>query len=244
MWGMVLLMAFGAALDPVRLGIAILLISRPQPVLTLLAYWLGGMTTGVIAALGLLLLLRDAAAPLSQHVASVAVSGIVAPLQIAGGVLTLVIGARIAVGVKARQRAPVPTPAGDVPALELELSTPTAFSRVSGRVRDALEGGSLRVAFVVGLGSAAPPIETLIVFTAILASGAAIGVQFTAAILFTVVTLAVIEIPLLIYLVRPAKTQTVMMQLQNWIRARRSQIIAVFLIVAGVALVATGIGSL
>jgi hypothetical protein len=81
-----------------------------------------------------------------------------------------------------------------------------------------------------------------VLFAAILASGAAIGVQFSAALVFTVVTLAVIEIPLLTYLVRPAKTQAVMLRLQEWVRTRRTHLIAIFLMVAGVALVATGAG--
>jgi hypothetical protein len=242
MWGMVLLIAFGASLDPMRMGIAVLLISRPRPVLTLLAFWLGGMTTGVTVALFMLWLVRDVASAVSQHVAAMANSAIVAPLQIAGGVVALLIGAKIAVSLSARRRAPVLVSAGDAPAPMLAPNAPNAFSRVSGRVRDALEGGNLWVSFVVGLGSATPPIETLIVFTAILASGAAVGVQFSAAMVFTVVTLAVIEIPLLTYLVTPAKTQAVMLQLQGWIRARRTLVAAIFLIVTGVALVATGIG--
>jgi hypothetical protein len=242
MWGMVLLMAFGACLDPMRMGIAVLLISRPRPVLTLLAFWLGGMATGVAVALSMLWLLRDVASTVSRHVASMANSAIVAPLQIAGGVAALLIGAKIAITLSARRRAPVLVPVGDAPAPMLEPNPPNAFSRVSSRVRDSLEGGNLWVSFVVGLGSATPPIETAIVFTAILASGVAVGTQFSAAMVFTVVTLAVIEIPLLTYLVRPARTQAVMLQLQCWIRERRTHITAVFLIVMGVALVATGMG--
>lgn len=243
-WGLVLFMAFGAALDPMRLGIAVLLISRPRPVLTLLAFWLGGMATGLVGALVVLLLLREAAAPLSQHLAAMASGGWVGPLQIAGGVLALLIGAKLAMNVAARQRAPVPVPVpvNDLPTLTPEPATQKALARISGRLRTALEGGNLWVAFVVGLGSATPPIETLVLFTAILASGAAIEVQLGAALVFTVVAFAVIEIPLLTYLVRPAKTQAVMEQLQLWIRARRSQIIAGFLLVTGAALVAAGTG--
>jgi hypothetical protein len=211
---------------------------------TLFAFWLGGMATGVAVALGMLLLLRDVASTLSREVASMASSAIVPPLQIASGVVALLIGAKIAVSVSARRRAPLLVPVGDAPAPMLEPSTPNAFSRVSGRVRDALEGGNLWVSFVVGLGSATPPIETLVLFTAILTSGAAVDVQSSAALVFTVVTLAVIEIPLVTYLVMPAKTRAVMLQLQDWVRARRSQVIAVFLTVAGVALVATGMGIL
>lgn len=242
MWGMVLMFAFGACLDPMRMGIAVLLISRPRPVLTLLAFWLGGMATGIAVALSMLWLLRDVASTVSQHVASMANSAIVAPLQIAGGIIALLIGAKLAITLWARRNAPVLVSAGDVPAPMLEPSTPNAFARVSSRVRDSLEGGSLWVSFVVGLGSATPPIETVIVFTAILASGAAVGTQFSAAMVFTIVTLAVIEIPLLTYLVRPAKTQAVMLQLQTWIRERRTHIIAGFCVVMGAALVATGMG--
>jgi hypothetical protein len=242
MWGMVLLFALGACLDPMRMGIAVLLISRPRPVLTLLAFWLGGMATGIAVALSMLWLLRDVASTVSQHVASMANSAIVAPLQIAGGVVALLVGAKVVFTLAARRRAPVLVSAGDAPAPMLEPNAPNAFSRVSARVRDSLEGGNLWVSFVVGLGSATPPIETVIVFTAILASGTAVTTQFTAAMVFTIVTLAVIEIPLLTYLVRPAKTQTVMLRLQCWIRERRTHIIAVFLIFMGAALVATGTG--
>jgi hypothetical protein len=246
MWGMVLMFALGACLDPMRMGIALLLISRPRPVLTLLAFWLGGMATGIGVALAMLWLLRDAASTVSQHVASVANSAIVAPLQIAGGVIALLIGAKLATTLWARRRAPAPAPVlvpvGAAPAPMPEPTAPNAFSRVSSRVRDSLEGGNPWVSFVVGLGSATPPVETVIVFTAILASGAAVGTQFSAAMVYTIVTLAVIEIPLLTYLVRPAKTQAVMLRLQTGIRERRTHIIAGFLGVMGVALVATGLG--
>jgi hypothetical protein len=42
MWGSVLVLALLAALNPVRLGLALLVISRPRPVQNLLAYWVGG----------------------------------------------------------------------------------------------------------------------------------------------------------------------------------------------------------
>ena len=48
-----------AAIDPVRIGITALLISRPRPMLNLVALWVGGMAAGIVAALGALLFLRD-----------------------------------------------------------------------------------------------------------------------------------------------------------------------------------------
>ena len=59
--------------------------------------------------------------------------------------------------------------------------------------------------------------------------------------MFLVVMLAVVEVPLVSYLVTPAKTQAVMLQLHNWVGARRRQILAVILAVVGALLVANGV---
>jgi hypothetical protein len=55
--------------------------------------------------------------------------------------------------------------------------------------------------------------------------------------------LAVVEIPLVSCLATPAKTEAVVLQLQDWVRARRRRIVAVSIALAGVMLLATGIGS-
>ena len=47
MWGSVLGLALMAALNPMRLGLALLMISRPRPGPNLLAYWAGGLTVCV-----------------------------------------------------------------------------------------------------------------------------------------------------------------------------------------------------
>jgi Sap-like sulfolipid-1-addressing protein len=241
MWGTVLVLALVAATDPVRLGTAVLLISRPRPMLNLLAFWLGGMTTGIAAALGVLILLRDFTPIFMQNVASTAAGSTARHIQIAIGVLALLIAALIAVGFSARER--VPMPGGDPSALVLRPSNPTAFSRLSARAQDALDGGSLWVAFLAGLGMATPPVPYLAALVAILASGAAIGTQVSAAVIFTVVAFAVVEIPLVSYLATPAKTHAVMLQLHDWVRARRRRILAVVVAVVGVMLVATGMSS-
>jgi hypothetical protein len=246
MWATVLLLALMAAADPVRIGIAVYLISRPRPMLNLLVFWLGGMVTGVVAALGVLLFLRDPAAELVQYVLSATASGTFRHYQIACGVLAVLIAALIEVGFSARQRArvPVPVPAGGPSELALEPSQPgilTAIARLSGRTSDEPEGRLLLwVAFVAGLGSSTPPVYPVVV-GAILASGAAIGTQLSAAVMFTVGAFAVVEIPLVMYLVAPAKTEAVVWELHNWLRARSRQIFTIGLGVTGVFLVATGV---
>jgi Sap, sulfolipid-1-addressing protein len=243
MWGTVLYFALGAAVDPVRLAVALFLMSRPRPMRNLLAYWLGAMATGIAVALGLLTLLRDFAPMVTQHVAAAAASATARHIQIAGGVLALPIAVLIAVGFSARQRARLEMSGGGPSVPVLQPSTPTAFSWLSTRAQNALESGCLWVAFGVGLATAPPPVEYLVVIAVIGGSGAAIGTQISAAVTFIVLMLAVVEIPLVSYLVTPAKTEAVMLQLCNWVRAHSRRILAVGLAVGGVVMVATGVGS-
>jgi hypothetical protein len=214
----------------------------------LLALWFGGMATGIGAALGVLVLLRDFASGIMQDAASTAASMVTSStgrhIQIAAGILALLIAALIAVGFSVRQQARAPMPGGGEPSALLLTSAPTAFSRLLARARATLEGGFPWVALAVGVSSAGPPpVEYLVALTAILASGAAIGTQLSAAVAYVVVMLAIVEIPLISYVANPAKTQAVMLQLRDWLRARRRRILAVIVAVLGVVLVATGMGS-
>jgi hypothetical protein len=242
MWGTVLLLALLVMPDPVRIGIAVLLLSRPRPMLNLLVFWLGGVALCTVAGLGVLFALRDFAPVVIQGMASIAASSTVGHIKIFMGVLALSIAALIAVGFRARQPARVPIPGGDPSVPVLQPSTPTAFSRLWRRAQDALKGGSLWVAFVAGLGSAQPG-NCLTAAAAILASRAAAGTQVSAVVVFTLVELALVEIPLVSYLAAPAKTHAVMLQVQNWMRARRRGILGVGIAVLGVYLMTTGMGS-
>ena len=55
---------------------------------------------------------------------------------------------------------------------------------------------------------------------AILASGATAAEQVGAALMFTVVAFTVVEVPLISYLVTPAKTLAVVRRLNDWIHER------------------------
>jgi hypothetical protein len=104
--------------------------------------------------------------------------------------------------------------------------------------------GSLWVAVVIGFWAGPPPSLVIPLLTTILASGAAIGTQISAAIAFVVVTLAVVEIILVSHLATPTRTQAVLRLLHDWARARRRQILVAMFTVVGVALVAQGMGGI
>ena len=240
MWGLVLFFAFTAAQDPVRIGIVMLLISRPRPMPHLLAYWLGLKAMGFGAALAALFLLRDFILSVTRVVTSAARNPVVPPIQIALGVVALSTAAMLAAPSSMRQAAYALVPGGDPPAEVLQPKTPTVFSRLSWR--RLLEDGSPRMAFVFGLGTATPLIEFWAAMMVIVASGAGAGAQVIAALMWILVAYAIAEIPLVSYLASPAKTQAVVMRLHDWLRAHGRPISVLVLGVFGVFMVAHGVG--
>jgi hypothetical protein len=251
MWGLVLLFALSAAQDPLRIGVMTLLIARPRPMHNLLAYWLGLMATGFGAALAALFLLRDFMLPVVRVVTSIAASPVVPPIQIALGVLALSAAAML-VAPSAVRRATYalmpggdpslgvlqPNPDCDCSAVALQPKLPAVFSRVSC----LLNGKSLGMAFVAGLCTSTQVIECGAAMIAILASGAGAGTRFSAALLFSLVAFAIVEIPLVSCLVSPAGTKAIVMRLHDWLRAYRRPIFVLMICVVGVFMVANGVG--
>lgn len=224
------------ALDPVRIGIVALVISRPRPMQNLLAFWLGGIVAGISVALVVLLFLRDFTLPLMREVVSAMSTPIAAQTQVAIGVLAVSSAALI----WARQREPVPATGGGASVSVLRPHRSTGSHRLW--IRGQLEDGSTVVAFVAGLALATPPVEYLAAMITILASGAPANEQVGAALMFTIVAFTVAEVPLVSYLVTPTKTLAVVQRLNDWMNERHHAIPAVVVGACGVLLVATAIG--
>jgi Sap, sulfolipid-1-addressing protein len=260
----VLALALVGGLNPVRLGLILLVISRPRPVQNLLAYWVGCLIVSFTGMLVLLMVLH--ATPITRSFAHdlgtpVTVAGSTfRHFQIGMGVLALSIAALMTVRSLARQRAHLPTLGANTSTLVPYSNTPTAISRLLGRAQDAptegrsairrllgrahnaWENGSLWVALVIGLLSGPDGGACLLVLAIVLASGAAIGTQISAAIAFVVGTLVVVEIILVSYLATPAKTQAIVQLLHDWARAHRRQLLVAMSAVVGIAMVANGMG--
>jgi len=252
MWTYVLLLGLGFVADPTRLGVAVLLMSRRRAVLNLFAYWLGGMTAGISVAIAVLILLRGTALVVIHNVVStignvrsaVPIFFVGGRLQITLGVLFLLFAVAVSARERARARTGVGIGDGDASALAMQPRTPTAFSRLSARAQNMLQGGLVWPVFVFGITSSVPPVEGPIVLTVVMASGTAIGMQFSAFVVFIALVFAVIEIPLVAYLAMPEKTQAVMLQLHNWTQAHRWRIVETMFALAGVVFLVKGMGSL
>ncbi|MEE2854437.1 MAG: GAP family protein [Actinomycetota bacterium] len=261
MWGSVLALALVTALNPVRLTIMLLVISRPRPIHNLLAYGVGCLG-GCIPAVVVPLTLLHVTPTFKSLADDLATGTIVREVRIGMGVLALCVAALIIVRSVTRRRQPEHQPVGgDTSTRLLDRNTPPMMSRVLDRARDAAtedkpalrrllgrvhhawENGSLWVAFVIGLafGGVEPDVG-LLLFAIIVASGAALGTQVGAAIAFVIGVLAIAEVTLVSYLAMPAKTETLLQRLHDWALAHRRKILVTMIALGGMSLIVGGIG--
>jgi hypothetical protein len=140
-------------------------------------------------------------------------------VQVVIGVLALLIATVLAVR-------PASRPAGD---------------RFSAWARRLTDGRSLWVASAAGIGIALPSVDYLAALAVIAASGAEADTQIAALLTFNAVAFAFVEIPLIAYLVAPARTQASMTSLHNWVRSRRRRDVAALLAALGCVLLVVGV---
>ncbi|QUR67330.1 GAP family protein [Mycobacterium spongiae] len=269
MWTMVLILGMGMAVDPVRLGLAVVMVSRRRPMVNLLAFWLGGIVAGIGVGIAVLVVMREVALAAMENATS-AFSSVTSEftiitggrLYIALGLFALLVVAVISARARIATRlsepvftpatSPVPVggnaatlveerPTAEPPAEVEEPPSRNLFARLGACTHDMLNRDRAWPAFVVGLASSFPPYEGIILLSIIMASGAAVGTQFSALIVFVLIVLAVIEIPLVGYLAMPDKTLAVMLQIQTWLRTYRRQIVQTILTVTGVLLLVQGV---
>jgi len=262
MWSSVAVLALPIALDPVRLGVNLLLISRPRPAQNLLVYWIGCVTASFVLLLVPLLVLHFT--PLFSSFAhdlanpATTASSTVRRVEVFLGVLVLAIAALMAVRFVTRRRArdaETTTAVTDSDAsspisrlLKRGQDAPaegaSATQRLLRRAHRAWESGALWVAFVIGFWAGPNPSLVMFSLATILASGAVIGAQIGAAVVFVVVSLAVVEIVLISNLLAPTRTQAALRLVHDWVGGYRTPILVAILTLVGFAFVAQGTGIL
>jgi hypothetical protein len=208
----VLLMAFAVSFEPFRIGMTVLMLSRPKPALQLLAFLLGGFAMGTTVGLVVLFIFRRILLGSTYFT--------LPRVQILIGLLFLTVAAIVA--------ADAPRRLGLRPAI---------FVTPAERL---MRGESLSVAGIAGLSIALPSVDYLAALAVILASGAAALTQVAALLMFNVVAFALVEIPLLAYILAPNKTATSMATLHNWIRSRSRPEVAILLAAVGAVFLAIG----
>jgi hypothetical protein len=214
----ILVMAVAMSLEPFRVGMTVLMLNRPRPILQLLAFLSGGFAMGL--TVGLIVLLAFRRLLLGSGYVTLP------RMQILTGSVALVFATLLAAKIFADRISQRGSP-----------GTEDGPGRLESWTRRLLDGRSLWVAGVAGLGIALPSVDYLGALAIILASGAAVTKQLGALLMFHVVAFALVEIPVFAYLVAPQQTRAVMNALQEWIRSRRRvEVVALFAGVGSVLL--------
>ena len=210
----VLVMAFAVSVEPFRIGMTVLMLNRPRPALQLLAFLCGGFAMGMTVGLVVLFGFRRILLGSSHFT--------LPNVQILIGLLALFVAVVVAVSGKWDLR-------------------PTRLARPAQQL---LSGPSLRFAGVAGLGIALPSVDYLAALAVILASGTPALTQVAVLLMFNVVAFALVEIPLLAYLLAPRATVRWVAALHNWIRSRRSVEVAILLAALGCVFLTAGVAGL
>ncbi|WP_123027416.1 GAP family protein [Mycolicibacterium stellerae] len=223
MWITLLAMAVAVSLEPFRIGMTILIMNRPRPMLQLVTFLAGGFAMGITVGVIVLFVLRPAIGSADFTLPRV---------QIVVGALLLLNAVVVATGVLGKR--------GDDDA----DSGSRRFEPLATRTRQLLNGRSLWTAGAAGLGIALPSVDYLAVLALIVASGAAASVQVGGLILFNVVAFGFVEIPLICYLVAPDRTRAALSALQDWLRTRRRSAVTFLLTAVGCVLLGAGLAGL
>ncbi|BBX49788.1 GAP family protein [Mycolicibacterium poriferae] len=224
MWMPLLAMAIAVSVEPFRIGMTVVMINRPRPGLQLLAFLLGGFAMGIAVGVVVLFILRPALG--SAHFT-------LPRVQIVVGAVVLLNAALVAAGVIGGRRR------DGADSLPGRLVAP-----LIARAKQLLGGRSLWTAGAAGLGIALPSVDYLAALALIVASGTAATIQFGALVVFNVVAFALVEIPLLCYLVAPDRTRAALSALYDWVRLRGRYGVAALLVVVGAVLIGVGLSGL
>ena len=251
MWATVVMFAVMAMWDPVRLGVAVFVVMRNRPIPALFVFCLGGLTSSLLVGLSAVYLLHGTTKRLGADMNSSTTSIEPGYAKLVIGSLVLLVA--VALLFRAATKAPVvsvaagASSAGETEA-EVEPAAPESArsltARLTGWTRRLMRSQSLWVSFLAGLWAGpGPHVELVGALGVILASGQCKSTQVAAVLVYAVVSFAFAEIPLLCYLIAPAKTQQYLAHVPNWIRARRIWVVATALTVLGLYLVFTGVFS-
>lgn len=273
MWGQLLVLALLATVNPIRLSIILLILSRPRPIQNLFAYWVGAMIVGFVSMLAPLIALHatPASASFIRSFAEPTASPATQRTVIGIGLILLIAAALIAARSltrtsteSGRHAAPgrVASAGGNASTLVLDSNTPpvlqrllypqgdeltensSSIGRLLSRIRIAWRNGSPKISFVIGV-IVLPPLDGILIALAlIVASGAAMGIQIGAVIAYVIGVLAVEEVILVSNLVAPAKTQAVLRRVHDFAALHHRKFLAAILALIGISFVLRGMGGL
>ncbi len=235
--GAILPLALAAAAYPQLLAVVVVILTRPRPKPLLWACYLASLSVSVIAGAVILAIFRS-----RGSVAGTSSSGLGPSAYIMIGGLALVLA------VFAATRRGRELLGHDLPRVRLrsrgEEPGTGLTSATKSRAKRALEEGSLPVAAAAGAILGVPGPFDLLALGHVARQDHARLALVAMIIAFAMVKLALIELPLISYAVRPEHTALEVERLAGWMQAHKFEVVAAVVAVISVGLIVRGIAGL
>ncbi len=240
MWSTVLFMAVIESIDPVRFGLTAYLLSRPRPVRLLLAFFVGGFSSNVVVGCVVLFATRNVDTGDGRYLS--------APMEIALGVLFVLVGALVYSGLPARLLHRLRARRTDSvdedhsaddgpPALE---SVP-GIARLPEPIRRVLRADTPVVALGLGLASGWPTPYYFAAIASILIADPSPQIQVSAIVAFCLVAFTAALIAVACFWLAPEATRDRVDRAYNWTRAHHRLVLSVILAVIGLYFIGEGL---
>ncbi len=251
-----MLLGLTVSIEPTRLGLIALLLTRRHPIRHLIVFLCTGLTISLSIGLTVLFVFhRSFLGDSNIHPA---------PLQIAFGVVLMLLGAVLASNVsldRFRPKEKIPAGAGEAAAVDgagnhgaghdelvadvvAEATPPRLRTRFFARVRQFLKSESPLFAASIGAATAMPSIDYFALLAIIIASQTPPLEQGVALLTFLLLAGWAASLPMLSFIVAPEKTRKWVHQMNAWVRSRTRKQAGVFVAVVGVILIGLGITGL
>jgi Sap, sulfolipid-1-addressing protein len=226
-------LALAAAFYPTLLAVVVIILTRPNPARLLAAFLIGGMLTSVLVGLIVLAIIETSGAVGSDSSHSISPA-----IDIVAGSISLAIAFLVGTGRPlpfANRRARRKAAKADATAQD-EAKDPWT-QRILGR-------DSLGLAFGLGIVLDLPSVWYLAALKDIAHAENSTADDIALVLLFNVIMFALIEIPLVFYLVAPERAAARVARFDSWARSHLRQIGATVAAVIGVYLLINGIAGL
>lgn len=240
MWTTVILLALAVSIEPTRIGLIAVLLTKAHPVRHLLTFLLTGLTVSMSVGLLVLLVFRRGFPGQSK----------IDPawVQIGIGVVALLLAALLASNIplgrlgkgSSSEAARETAQAAEEMAAAVEPSAAGDPKRLATRVRNFVKGESRWLSGSIGAALAMPSFDYMALLALIIASGAPALEQVAALLTFLLLASAAAVIPLFSFLVAPDKTRETVQRFNAWILSRTRRDAAIFVGILGVLLVGIG----
>ncbi|OYN80878.1 hypothetical protein CG716_07740 [Mycolicibacterium sphagni] len=236
------LLGLAVSIEPARVGLIALLLTRPRPARHLLVFLCTGLAMSLSVGFAVLFVFH--------HIFLGKANFNPALIQIGIGGVALVLGALLMSKIPLRQfsrREMAEVPAGstaDSAVVVQDPPPPSRFKRLSNRVRGFVQGESSWFSGSVGAALAMPSVDYMALLALIIASKTPPAEQAAALVTFLLLASWAAVVPLLSFLVAPAKTRIWVQRFNEWIRTRTRRHAGVFVAVVGIILIGVGLHGL